>query len=172
MAGGRLGSGQAAWLFEGQLSGQGAAAAAPQRPQLGLLDLLGGNLMQQLAAAAAQAQEGSNGERPAPQGTDQHAQAGQQLDGQQQRGQRQQEQQAGGQQQQEAAPELAPDVMEAIERELDAIAVQIMEETGQQAPRRAPPASKKAVAALPRERLTEARLAEFGGAEARCPVCM
>lgn len=50
--------------------------------------------------------------------------------------------------------------------------VQIMEETGQQAQPRAPPASKKAVASLPKEALTEARLRELGGPDVRCPVCM
>jgi E3 ubiquitin-protein ligase AIP2 len=48
-----------------------------------------------------------------------------------------------------------------------------MEETGQQAvPSRAPPASKKVVASLPKETLTEERLQELGGPDVRCPVCM
>lgn len=56
--------------------------------------------------------------------------------------------------------------------ELDAIAVQIMEESGQGAPAgAAPPASKKAVAALPREALTGARLAELGAGGAAPPQC-
>lgn len=58
--------------------------------------------------------------------------------------------------------------------ELDAIAVQIMEETaGQQPPPGGPPpASKQAVRQLPVEALTAERLQELGGAEARCAVCM
>ena len=62
--------------------------------------------------------------------------------------------------------------MEAIERELDAIAVQIMEESGQEVHRAPPPASKKVVAALPIESLTAERLLDLGGAGVRCPVCM
>lgn len=48
-----------------------------------------------------------------------------------------------------------------------------MEETaGQAAAQRPPPASKQLVASLPRERLTPGRLAELGGADVKCPVCM
>lgn len=89
--------------------------------------------------------------------------------------QAQQAQQEGEQQGEQPAPAgPSPDVLEAIERELDAIAVQIMEETGQAAAaqRSAPPASKKVVASLPKERLTEERLAELGDASVCCPVCM
>ena len=45
------------------------------------------------------------------------------------------------------------------------------DELGGARPGGPPPASKHAVRALPRERLTEARLQELGGAEARCSVC-
>ena len=50
-------------------------------------------------------------------------------------------------------------------------AAQIMEETGQQAQQRAPPASKELVASLPRERLTAERLQQLGGPDVCCPVC-
>lgn len=56
--------------------------------------------------------------------------------------------------------------------ELDTIAVAIMEATAQEAPARAaPPASKRVVRSLPREALTEARLAELGGPGVKCLVC-
>ena len=71
-----------------------------------------------------------------------------------------------------AAPrELSEAEAEALQRQLDAIAVQLMEETGREAPRAAPPASKAAVRRLPRERVDAARWRELGGEEARCPVC-
>ncbi|KAI7839228.1 hypothetical protein COHA_007041 [Chlorella ohadii] len=144
--GGRSGSG---FLFEGQLSG---AEPPPRQPDL--MSLLGSALGQQLAAAqaAAQAQQQQQQQQPGGGGGD--------IEG------------ADQQQQAAAAAGPPPEVLEAIERELDAIAVQIMEETGQQAPPRAPPASKKAVASLPKESLTEERLRELGGPDVRCPVCM
>ncbi|KAL4432418.1 hypothetical protein ABPG77_001717 [Micractinium sp. CCAP 211/92] len=156
-----------AFLFEGQLSGRDQP---PPRPA-GLFDLLSGALGQQLAAAAATA------------ATQQQLQQEGQVSG---AGEQQQERQgsAGGMQAQEgsapadqqqglAAP--SPEALEALERELDAIAVAIMEQTGQEAAaqRAAPPASKKVVASLPVEKLTADRLAALGGAgAARCPVCM
>ena len=45
------------------------------------------------------------------------------------------------------------------------------DELGGARPGGPPPASKHAVRALPRELLTEQRLQELGGAEARCSVC-
>jgi hypothetical protein len=69
-------------------------------------------------------------------------------------------------------PLMSEEASAALERELDAIAVEIMDATAGQAPRAAPPAAKKAVASLPRERLTEEALAAMGGGDARCPVCM
>ena len=149
------------FLFEGQLSGEGDGAAAP-RPQPRLLDLLGGAFAQQLAAA--QGQQGGDEGR-----ADQSEQVSNQEPGSQQQQQQQQQPSLDAQQQ---AVELPPHVLEAIERELDAIAVQIMEETGQQAAQRAPPASKRVVASLPKEHLTAARLQQLGGAGTRCPVCM
>lgn len=156
-----------AFLFEGQLSGRDQL---PPRPA-GLFDLLSGALGQQLAAAAATA------------AAQQQLQQEGQVSG---AGEQQQERQgsAGGMQAQEgsaladqqqglAAP--SPEALEALERELDAIAVAIMEQTGQEAAaqRAAPPASKKVVASLPVEQLTADRLAALGGAgAARCPVCM
>ncbi|GAB4817781.1 hypothetical protein N2152v2_004827 [Parachlorella kessleri] len=69
--------------------------------------------------------------------------------------------------------QLSEQALEALQQELDAIAVRIMEETGQQAmPATAPPASKKVVRSLPKEALTPARLAELGGSDVRCAVCM
>ena len=93
--GGRSGSG---FLVEGQLSG---AEPPPRQPDL--MALLGSALGQQLAAAqAAQAQQ------------QQQQQPGGGSDG------------ADQQQQQDAvAAGPPPDVLEAIERELDAIAVQV-----------------------------------------------
>jgi hypothetical protein len=132
---------------------------APQ--QLGLMDWLGSALGQQLAAAQAAAQAAQVGGDSGAGGG-----GGAEGDGQQQ------QPQEGQEAPQAAAPELPPDVLEAIERELDAIAVQIMEETGQQVPRAAPPASKRVVASLPREQLTAERLQQLGGADVRCPVCM
>ncbi|PSC75615.1 E3 ubiquitin-ligase AIP2 [Micractinium conductrix] len=133
-----------AFLFEGQLSGQ---EAAPPRPP-GLLDLLSGalpaELQQQLEAAAAQQQGGGGGGSGDGQGEGQQAQQAQQP---------------------------SPEVLAAIEEQLDAIAVQIMDATGQQALRAPPPASKRAVASLPRETLSVERLAQLGS-DVRCPVCM
>lgn len=149
------------FLFEGQLSGQ----EAPPRPP-GLLELLSGALPQQLAAALAQ-QQGHQGQQQQEEGREQQQQAGGQQQGQQL--------QAGGQQgQQQADGPPSTEVLEAIERELDAIAVQLMEETGQAAAaqRAAPPASKKVVASLPKEVLKQERLAALGGPGVRCPVCM
>ena len=154
-------SGRGGYLFEGLMSSEAEQQQQQQQQQalrqLDLMDLLGSALGQQLAAAQAAAQEG--GDSGAGSG-------GAEGDGQQQ------QPQEGQEAAQAAAPELPPDVLEAIERELDAIAVQIMEETGQQVPRAAPPASKRVVASLPREQLTAERLQQLGGADVRCPVCM
>lgn len=69
---------------------------------------------------------------------------------------------------------MSPEITEAIQRELDAIALSIMEETGQQAAlqQRAPPASKRVVASLHKEIVTDEKLQQLGGSEARCPICM
>eukprot|EP00887_Chlorella_sp_A99_P005322 scaffold1.g5322.t1 len=80
---------------------------------------------------------------------------------------------SGGGGSEHPAMQLTPELVEQLEQELDAIAVQIMEESGQEVPRPAPPASKAVVRSLPQETLSAARLAELGGAEGvRCPVCM
>ncbi len=69
-------------------------------------------------------------------------------------------------------PEMTEEMAEALQRELDAIAVEIMEQTANDAPRAPPPASKAVLRTLPRIKVTAEKLAEFGGAdEARCPVC-
>ncbi|KAI3433741.1 hypothetical protein D9Q98_003548 [Chlorella vulgaris] len=153
---------QAGYLFEGQLGA--AEPAGMQGPRPDLLDLLGGTLAQQLTAAVAQREAeqqqqqqqqqgaggvGPGGPRPSEEGRQQAAQDAQQQ-----------------------AAQLPPDVFEAIERELDAIAVQLMEATAQEVQAARPPTSKKVVAALPKERLSEERLAELGGADLRCPICM
>ena len=68
--------------------------------------------------------------------------------------------------------EQTPEMAEALQRELDAIAVEIMEATANDAPRAPPPASKAVLRTLPRVIVTAEKLAELGGAEeARCPVC-
>lgn len=163
---GSRGSGSA-FLFEGQLSGQDQP---PPRPA-GLLDLLSGTLGQQLAAAAAAtaaAQQHQDDGQATGDGEQQQQEEGQAAGA----GERQQE---GSGQQQPTPPAPSPELLEALEQELDAIAVAIMEQTGQEAAaqRAAPPASKKVVASLPVEALTADRLAALGGAgAARCPVCM
>jgi hypothetical protein len=161
------------FLFEGQMSGEGEGAARP-RPQPRLFDLLGA-FAEQLAAAAP-AQLGGVEEvlfemsfGPADPEQNVEEDAAEQGSEQQQQQSQQQPTSHGLQQQ---AAELPPHVREAIERELDAIAVQLMEQTGQEAAQRAPPASKKVVASLPKELLTAARLEELGGEGTRCPVCM
>jgi E3 ubiquitin-protein ligase AIP2 len=68
-------------------------------------------------------------------------------------------------------PDFSPEMTEALQRELDAIAVEIMEATAAEAPRAPPPASKSVVSKLPRIVITAEKLVELGGAEARCPVC-
>lgn len=175
------------FLFEGQLSGQ---EQPPARPASLLEQLLGGAMGQQLAAAAAAAQAQQAAQQQGGSGADSQQQQGQQQEQQGDAGSdAEADADAGaganadavagaGQQASVVAgqPQVAPsaEVMEAIERELDAIAVQIMEETGQDAAaqRAAPPASKAAVARLPVETLTAQRLQQLGGEGTRCPVCM
>lgn len=73
-----------------------------------------------------------------------------------------------------AAPaqvELSPEMAEALQRELDAIAVEIMDESAAAVPRPPPPASKAVLRRLPREKVTQERWKELGGEDARCPVC-
>ena len=75
----------------------------------------------------------------------------------------------------EAAPpseELSPEMSAALQRELDAIAIEIMEATANEAPRPPPPASKTAFRSLPRVTVTAGNVEDLGGSEARCPVCM
>ncbi|KAL4430683.1 hypothetical protein ABPG75_005939 [Micractinium tetrahymenae] len=155
-----------AFLFEGQLSGQ---EQPPPRPA-GLFDLLSGALGQQLPAAAAvaeqQQQHGGSGDEQQHGGSgDEQQQGG--SDGGQQAGA---EQQDGGQQE-PVLPALSSEFLEELERELDAIAVAIMEQTGQEAAaqRAAPPASKKVVASLPVEALSADELAE--GEEVQVMPC-
>jgi len=73
---------------------------------------------------------------------------------------------------QEPPPQISEEMAEALQRELDAIAVEIMEQTASDAPRAPPPASKAALRTLPREKITVEKLAELGEKDdARCPIC-
>ena len=131
-------------LFEGQLSGaeQAARAAAPHAALQDLAALL---LGQQMTTATT------------PEDGDVQQQ---QQQGANERG--------NGQQ---APQELSPEIAEALQRELDSIAVQIMEETAASVPRAPPPASKAVLRTLPRCKVTAEKLKELGGDDARCPVC-
>ena len=61
-------------------------------------------------------------------------------------------------------------INEALQRQLDQIAIQIMEESGAAAPRPPPPASKYVLKSLPRTTVTEETMKELEGST--CPVCM
>ncbi|KAG7671959.1 hypothetical protein Ndes2526B_g07102 [Nannochloris sp. 'desiccata'] len=73
---------------------------------------------------------------------------------------------------QQPPPQMSEEMAEALQRELDAIAVEIMEHTANDAPRAPPPASKAVLRTLPRIKITAEKLEELGGKdEARCPIC-
>ena len=156
---GRSGSAQP-FLFEGQIS-----AESPPRPA-GLLDAI-----LHIAARVQQQQQ-----------QHQEQQQQQQQEHQEQEGREGQHTVGGSGQGQgddpsaaaaaTGLPGLTPEMMETMQQELDAIAVELMEESGQQVPRPAPPASKRVLRQLPREALTPERLEELGGPGVRCPVCM
>jgi E3 ubiquitin-protein ligase AIP2 len=73
---------------------------------------------------------------------------------------------------QQPPPQITEEMAEALQRELDTIAVEIMEQTANDAPRAPPPASKAVLRTLPRIKITAEKLAELGQKdEARCPIC-
>ncbi len=135
--------GAAPVLFEGQLSSEATMPARPQGHHEGLMDLLSLAMSQQMAQAGAHASQQEGN-------STQHAQ------------------QVGGEMDAQRMEQLAA----AMQQELDAIAVRIMEESGQEVPRGPPPASKKVVRSLPVEDLTPALISELGGPPLSCPVCM
>lgn len=139
-------------LFEGQLS---AADLSPQRANQapGLQDLAALFLGEQLMNQARQAEENtSSGGNVTTSSEATH------------------DPPAGGTA--GLAPEITPEMAEALQAELDAALIAMMEESAQQAPRPPPPASSAVVRGLPREKVTAAKLADLGGDDARCPVCM
>lgn len=133
-------------LFEGQLSEAQTQGRAPQAPQTALEELAAIFLGGQRDPAAPTA-DGDTTEQT-------------------------QEHQASEPGSNPTGTQLSPEMAEALQRQLDAIAVEIMEETASQGPRAPPPASKAVMRALPRVKVTADKLAELGGADARCPVCM
>lgn len=132
-------------LFEGQLSEAQTQARAPPAPQSALEELAAIFLGGQRDPAAPAA-DGQTTEQPQEQGSDPSNAAG--------------------------TTQLSPEMAEALQRQLDAIAVEIMDETASQGPRAPPPASKAVMKALPRVKVTAEKLEELGGTDARCPVCM
>ena len=128
-------------LFEGQLSEAQAHAHPTGAPQ-GAFD--------ELAALFFGGQLGGNATENAPEENSE--------ENRQQNGQEQQQQQ----QQAPTAASLTPEMAEALQRQLDAIAVEIMEET----------ATHAVLRTLPRLKVTAEKLVELGGEDARCPVWM
>jgi E3 ubiquitin-protein ligase AIP2 len=134
-------------LFEGQLSdlqnpSTSQAAAAPG--QSAIQDLAAMLLGRELGAAAAEGEENSQQQQGSETTTAQ----------------------------QPPQVQMSEEMQEALQRELDAIAVEIMEQTANDAPRAPPPASKAVLRTLPRLRVTAEKIEELGGKdEARCPIC-
>jgi Ring finger domain len=139
-------------LFEGQLSD----LSNPSRATAGAAAAPGQNALQDLAALIMGRQLGAEADN----------------DSQQQQEQQQQPDSANTGTAQPPPPQMSEEMAEALQRELDAIAVEIMEQTANDAPRAPPPASKAVLRTLPRVKITAEKLAELGGKEeARCPVC-